>query len=162
MVNFSPLAAEICWWVWDTPANFNGFLVLAALPGTARHSTIGRQPYFSALNRGRHQYSAGRPSRWALTHISSCVKCVYIVFFDVKLCADIYLLKGCVLYSGDLFSCKLLMAVESWDWFHVGPGNSCRQIDIAEMYNNVMHNFNLLSDKLHKQDVYTLLLLLAA
>jgi len=31
MVNFGPLAAEICWRVWSTPANFNGFLVLAAL-----------------------------------------------------------------------------------------------------------------------------------
>ena len=31
MVNFGPLAAEICWQVWGTPANFNGFLVLAAL-----------------------------------------------------------------------------------------------------------------------------------
>jgi len=31
MVNFAPLAAEICWQVWDTPANFNGFHVLAAL-----------------------------------------------------------------------------------------------------------------------------------
>jgi len=31
MVNFSPLAAEICWGVWGTPANFNGFRVLAAL-----------------------------------------------------------------------------------------------------------------------------------
>ena len=31
MVNFGPLAAEICWRVWDTPANFNGFRVLAAL-----------------------------------------------------------------------------------------------------------------------------------
>jgi len=30
-VNFGPLAAEICWRVWDTPANFNGFRVLAAL-----------------------------------------------------------------------------------------------------------------------------------
>jgi len=26
----------------------------------------------AALNRGRHLYSAGRPSRWALAHISSC------------------------------------------------------------------------------------------
>ena len=35
MVNFVPLAAEICWRVWDTPANFNGFCVLAAfLHGT--------------------------------------------------------------------------------------------------------------------------------
>jgi len=31
MVNFGPLAAEICCRVWDTPANFNGFRVLAAL-----------------------------------------------------------------------------------------------------------------------------------
>ena len=38
---------------------------------TARHSSIGRQPNFAALNRGRHLYSAGRPSRWALAHISS-------------------------------------------------------------------------------------------
>jgi len=31
MVNFGPLAAEICWRVWVTPVNFNGFRVLAAL-----------------------------------------------------------------------------------------------------------------------------------
>ena len=31
MVNFGPLAAEIDAVVWDTPANFNGFRVVAAL-----------------------------------------------------------------------------------------------------------------------------------
>jgi len=31
MVNFSPLAAEIRWRLWSTPANFNGFRILAAL-----------------------------------------------------------------------------------------------------------------------------------
>ena len=31
MVNFGLLAAEICWRVWGTPANFNGFRVLAVL-----------------------------------------------------------------------------------------------------------------------------------
>jgi len=31
MVNFGPLAAEIISLVWGTPANFNGFRVLAAL-----------------------------------------------------------------------------------------------------------------------------------
>ena len=31
MVNFGPLAAEIDLVVWGTPANFNGFRVLAAL-----------------------------------------------------------------------------------------------------------------------------------
>jgi len=31
MVNFGLLTAEICWQVWGTPANFNGFRVLAVL-----------------------------------------------------------------------------------------------------------------------------------
>ena len=31
MVNFSLLKAEICWRVWGTPTNFNGFHVLAAV-----------------------------------------------------------------------------------------------------------------------------------
>jgi len=35
----------------------------------ARHFSSGCQPNFAALNRGRHLYSAGRPSRWALAHI---------------------------------------------------------------------------------------------
>ena len=36
-------------------------------------SSSGRQPNFAALNRLRHLCSAGRPSRWALAHISSSV-----------------------------------------------------------------------------------------
>ena len=36
---------------------------------TSRHFSSGRQPNFAALNRGRHPYSAGRPSHWALAHI---------------------------------------------------------------------------------------------
>jgi len=32
-------------------------------------SSSGRQPNFTALNRGRHVCSAGRPSGWALAHI---------------------------------------------------------------------------------------------
>jgi len=31
MANFGPLVAEICWRVWGTTANFNGFQILAAL-----------------------------------------------------------------------------------------------------------------------------------
>jgi len=38
MVNFGLLTAEICWRVWGTPANFNGFRVLGA---TARHLVVG-------------------------------------------------------------------------------------------------------------------------
>jgi len=68
MVNFGQLAAEIHPVVWGTPANFNGFRVLAAL----LHGTLsGHQPNAAALNRGRHLYSAGRPSRLASAHISS-------------------------------------------------------------------------------------------
>ena len=70
MVNIGPLVAEISWQVWGTPANFNGFRVLAALMhGTLVVGVIQT----AALNRGRYLYSAGRPSRWALAHISSSV-----------------------------------------------------------------------------------------
>ena len=68
MVNFGPLAAEIVSLVWGTPGNFNGFHVLAAL----LHGTlVVGVSQTAAFNRGRHLYSAGRPSRWALAHISS-------------------------------------------------------------------------------------------
>ena len=46
---------------------------------TAWHSSSGRQPNFAALNRGRHLYSAGRPSRCALDHISSSISCRFVV-----------------------------------------------------------------------------------
>jgi len=68
MVNFGSLAAEILSLVWGTPGNFNGFHVLATL----LHGTlVVGVSQTAALNRGRHLYSAGRPSRWALPHISS-------------------------------------------------------------------------------------------
>jgi len=68
MVNFGPVVAEIVSLVWGTPGNFNGFCVLAPLlHGTLVVGVSQTAP----LNRGRHLYSAGRPSRWALPHISS-------------------------------------------------------------------------------------------
>ena len=69
MVNFGPLAAEIVSLVCGTPANFNGFRVLAAL----LHGTlVVGVSQTAAFNRRRHLYSARRPSRWAFAHISSC------------------------------------------------------------------------------------------
>ena len=66
MVNFGPLGAEIVSLIWGIPANVNGFRVFAAL----LHGTlIVGVSQTAALNRGRHLYSAGRPSRWALAHI---------------------------------------------------------------------------------------------
>jgi len=62
MVNFGPLVAEIFWRVWGITAIFNGSSVTARL-------SSGRQPNVAALNRGRHLYSAGWPSRWTSAHI---------------------------------------------------------------------------------------------
>ena len=70
MMNFGPVAAESVSLVWGTQANFNWFRVLAAL----LHGTlVVGVSQTAAFNRGRHLYSAGRPSRWALAHISSLV-----------------------------------------------------------------------------------------
>jgi len=138
MANFGQLTAEICWQVWGTPANFNGFCVLASLlqrrrspkanqtlhdvwpsPGLVRYiytfggscpltefcpvqnrckihftskscvlvywqrycTTLQTTNFFRVVQatelrnfrRGRHLYSAGRPSRWASAHISSLI-----------------------------------------------------------------------------------------
>jgi len=65
-------------WDWPTslgyPCKFQRISHLRSV--TARHFSGGRQPNFAALNRGRHLYSAARPSRWALTHVSSFISCV--------------------------------------------------------------------------------------
>ena len=53
------------------PSKFQWVLRLGSI--TARHSSSGRQLNFLPLNRGRHLHSAGRPSRWALAYISSCL-----------------------------------------------------------------------------------------
>ena len=57
IVNFGLLTAEICWRVWGTPINFNGFCVLAALLHGI--SSSGRQPNFAAW----YLHATGRPSR---------------------------------------------------------------------------------------------------
>jgi len=70
LLNFGLQAAETVSLVCGTPVNFKGVKRLGSV--TARHSSSGRERNFSALNRRRHLYSAGRPLRWAFAHISSC------------------------------------------------------------------------------------------
>jgi len=53
---------------------------------TGWHSSSGRQPNFAALNRGRHQYSAGRPSRWALAHILVIPRLNFMVTSGILQC----------------------------------------------------------------------------
>jgi len=62
MVNFGLLAAEIVSLVWGTPANFNGFRVLASalLYGTL---VVGVSQT-AALNRGRHYIRQGGHHVW--------------------------------------------------------------------------------------------------
>jgi len=67
MVNFGPLAVDIGPVVWGHPCKFQRVSRLGSV--TAWHSSIGRQPNFAAWNRGRHLYSAGQPSCWAVAHI---------------------------------------------------------------------------------------------
>jgi len=68
MVNSRPTSGWDLLLVWGTPGNFNGFRFLAAL----LHGTlVVGVSQTAALNRGRHLDSAGRPSSWALAHISS-------------------------------------------------------------------------------------------
>jgi len=81
MVNFLPLAAEIVSLVWGSPGNFNGFHVLAVL----LHGTLVVDvSQTAALNRGRHLYSTGRPSRWAFAHISSFARCWLTYYFTCR------------------------------------------------------------------------------
>jgi len=54
------------------PCKFQWVLRLGSI--TTRQSNSGHQRNFAALNRERHLCSAGRPSRWALAHISHCRK----------------------------------------------------------------------------------------
>jgi len=49
------------------PSTFQRVLRIGSV--TAWHSSSGRQPNFSALNRGCHLYLARRPSHLALAHI---------------------------------------------------------------------------------------------
>ena len=84
MVNFGLLAAEIVSGVWGTPATFNGFRFLAALLHGSQAASE-RQPNFAALNRGRHLYSAVRPSRLTLAHISSISSVLCLILCRITL-----------------------------------------------------------------------------
>ena len=88
---FGPLAAEIVSLVW-APLQIQRVSRLGSI--TARHSSSERQANFAALNRGRHLYSAGRPSRWVLVHIL-----VLVLHFSLPIVGDFYWLCYCPTFS---------------------------------------------------------------
>jgi len=63
MVNFGPLAAEIGSLVWDTPANFNGFRVLASLLQQRRSSEANQTARCLAVSWAGNTFS-GALARW--------------------------------------------------------------------------------------------------
>jgi len=59
MVNFSPLTAEIRSGVWGTPANFNGFRVLAALLHGTRVVGVSQTAAFNGGRRATYIRQGG-------------------------------------------------------------------------------------------------------
>jgi len=90
------------------PCKFQRVLRLGRV--TTLHSSSRRQPNFAALNRGRHLYSTGQPSSWALSHISSCV---IIVSYSVFVCS-------LVLWHCWLGFRKSIWLVKTFAWWDAG------------------------------------------
>ena len=109
MVNFGPLTTEICLASLGHPNKFQRLSHLGSI--TACHSGSGSQPNFAALNRGRHLYSAGRPSRWALAHILVCLFfCLFVYASNISgtaewICAK-FTRKTCLAPCSDEFECQ--------------------------------------------------------
>ena len=102
MVNLGPLAAEICWRVWGTPANFNGFRVLAALlhgipvlgvSQTLRHWTEGA----TYIRQGGHHVG-----HWP-TFLVSLTFMLCIVKFDS--------VSECTLYACSCCQCCVMLSL---------------------------------------------------
>jgi len=63
MVNFGLLKAEIGWWVWGTPANFNGFRVLVSLLHRHRWTKVNQTLHDVCSSSGLVHYSIHRESK---------------------------------------------------------------------------------------------------
>ena len=104
---------------WKTFANRSRIDKVIAMyrvaPFFDSHCSSGRQPNFAALNRGRHLYSAGRPSRWALAHILvvwcyavfchihdvSCIVCSYLWLSVVRSNLSAWFPSNCMSFPAD-------------------------------------------------------------
>ena len=77
---------------------------------TARHSSSGCQPNFVVLNRGHHLYSAGRPSRWALAHISSIRGNMVSIYHTTRVHNVLYAVTHCLCACLDITHCCIRTA----------------------------------------------------
>jgi len=94
MVNFGLLVVELV--SLRHPCKFQRVSHLGSV--TARYSSSGCQRNFAVLNRGRHLYSTGRPSRWALPS--------FLVAWSFRLnLASESLCKWCIWWCAHLCCC---------------------------------------------------------
>jgi len=105
MVNFGPLAVEIGLPVWGTPANFNGFCILAALLHGSQVVGVSQ-----TLRRWTEdatyvwQGDQNWPSCWAFAHILVGSDSTQCFSYAVQCSKEIRVSsKVCVLFSGTLF-----------------------------------------------------------
>ena len=108
------------------PSKFQRVSLLGSV--TARHSSSGHQPNFVTLNRGRHLYSAGRPSRWALAHIvvGSVLLRMYrsnlsVQYVCIVLTCTLWNLVSLLLYTveviiGLMSVCSIPLLFEQQEW----------------------------------------------
>jgi len=90
MVNFSLLAAEICWRVWGTPTNFNRFHVLASLLQRRRSAEANHTLQDDWPSHGLVHYIY---IFWGCCPITEFARCK--VYFASKFCALLYCLHSC-------------------------------------------------------------------
>ena len=95
-------------------------------------------PNFAVLNRGRHLYLAGQPSRWALAHISSVV---LGLVSSAKTLAGKNILKWCILCLSSLLMNlnyrSLMCSCHSIVFTHAtlpSAGISCRRVSVPPSF----------------------------
>ena len=99
---FGPLAAEICWRVWGTPANFKGVSRHGSV--TARHSSSGRQPNFVALNKGKGatyiRQGCHHVGHWPTFLVLISLSCMYYALY----CLNDFVIETPTMYNSFLLS----------------------------------------------------------
>jgi len=83
-VNCGPLTAEIVSLVWGTPANFNGFRVLATFCTALQYWASAK---LCGVSQTRHLYSAGQPTLahvlWCRGIVAECELCYTPILYSL-------------------------------------------------------------------------------
>jgi len=123
MVNFGPLTAEICWRVCGTPANFNGFRLLAALV----HSTVvvGVSQTLRRWTEGATYIRQGghHVGHWPTFKLFILGYILLIVLFHLILLCPSYVIRQAIIFCPVVSFFFLLLSFSS-------PNLSGRKLDV--------------------------------